>query len=128
MCAVATLTHPPHMPIYASRCVWGGYASQVGLPPTLVRRKMMFWVNHGLVSETRARAPAGGAGGSTGGAAIGGGTGLRPRMSSGGGAAAVLAVVTEQDVTYRRATQLEPELQGEARVRPAVHPCATPAS
>ncbi|KAG2487792.1 hypothetical protein HYH03_013636 [Edaphochlamys debaryana] len=102
-------------------------AAEVGLPAALVRRKMLFWVNHGVILEGRAGGPGGGGGGAaaSGGGAGGsegggGGAGAGRRSSSGGagarvstgGGAAAAAAAAGGDLVYRRAEVLPAELKG----------------
>ena len=83
---------------------------QVGLPAPLVRRKMLFWVNHGVILEGRLGGGSGGSGGGASRGASGGGGG--GAASSGGGGGATAAAAAAGDLLYRRAEALPAELQG----------------
>ncbi|GLI63750.1 hypothetical protein VaNZ11_006823, partial [Volvox africanus] len=87
----------------------GELAATVGLPAVLVRRKMLFWVNHGVVVEGRTSRPNGGGGGSSQGPSNAGVWGM---AIHGSGQTTGAGDSHYQQLVYRRAEVLPAELQG----------------
>ena len=94
---------------------------QVGLPVALVRHKALFWVNNGVLVESRAAADGGGAAAASGsavkivpeqplrGVQPSAGSRGSGRVASGGGAQGRRV---GDAIVYCRAQQLDPSLQG----------------